>query len=341
MNQLRSKNNTICLLLALMTVGLLSCSKTPSGVLDQEEMASLMADMHTAEAVVDMNYTAFSTDSLRKSLKQSVLLAHNTDQAAMDSSLNWYGNHIEDYIKVYDRTIELLEERQRTVASNASSRMAIAGDSVDVWNGARHVRVSKDMPLKLLTFAIEPDSNWRAGDVYLLRYKAIGNQRPVDARLLVDYSDGRTNYATPTDRLANAHYSLRLPLDSTRTVNRVYGYIAPLPGNAENFHIDSISLVRMRRAIAGYDYSPITSLTPGERQAHSSLSPWQTPAAIHPQQPTHSSSANTETPAASVPSVPMTQPQAPARHQQAAPLSPRSARNRNARNRSREAADTL
>ena len=41
------------LLVCACAIGISSCSKTPEGVLNQEEMASLMADIHMGEAVID------------------------------------------------------------------------------------------------------------------------------------------------------------------------------------------------------------------------------------------------------------------------------------------------
>ncbi len=51
-----------CAATALLT----SCEKAPDNVLGREEMASLMADIHMGEAVIDYNYSAFPNDSTRK-----------------------------------------------------------------------------------------------------------------------------------------------------------------------------------------------------------------------------------------------------------------------------------
>lgn len=225
-----------------------SCSRTPDGVLNQEEMASLMADIHMGEAVIDYNYSTFPNDSTRKMLKQSIYLAHGVDQEIVDTSFVWYGNHIEDYIKVYDRTIEIIQDRQRDYVNASNSQITIAGDSVEVWNGPRHVIVNNNIPTTLITFNVRPDSTWQNGDVYMLSYKLINSTNPVKGKLLVDYSDGSTSFV---DQAVSEHSKnlLRIQVDSTLTPLRVYGYIN-LPVNRQSYYeVDSIALTRMRKRL--------------------------------------------------------------------------------------------
>ena len=95
-----------------ITVSATSCRHTPEGVLEQEEMAQLMADIHMGEALVDFNYSTYPNDSTRKMLKQSIYAAHKVTAEEVAPSLEWYGKHIEDYITVYDRTLEIIQQRQ-------------------------------------------------------------------------------------------------------------------------------------------------------------------------------------------------------------------------------------
>ena len=241
------------LLVCACAIGISSCSKTPEGVLNQEEMASLMADIHMGEAVIDYNYSTFPNDSTRKMLKQSIYLAHGVDQEIVDTSFVWYGNHIEDYIKVYDRAIEIIQDRQRDYVNASNSQITIAGDSVEVWNGPRHVIVNNRIPASFITFNVRPDSIWQNGDVYMLSYKTISNSQPVKSKLLVDYSDGSTSYV---DKIVNEKSKnlLRIQVDSTLTPLRVYGYIN-IPANQQSYYeVDSIALTRMRKNLFEKSY---------------------------------------------------------------------------------------
>ncbi len=54
-------------------------------MIPDDEMAELMADIHTAESVVDTERRVFATDSMRRLLKQSVLARYGYTMADFDS----------------------------------------------------------------------------------------------------------------------------------------------------------------------------------------------------------------------------------------------------------------
>lgn len=230
-----------------------SCDRTPENIMGKEAMASFMADMHMGEAVIDFDYSSFPNDSTRKVLKQSICAAHGVDQELVDSSLGWYGRHIEKYIEVYDRTIEIIQERQRNLASSLSSQMAIAGDSVAIWTGPGHVLVSDRMPSRILTFNFEPDSTWQKGDIFMLRYLPVNPTGKIESRIMVDYDNGVTGYISEVTVTQRGINEQRLQVDSTLVPTRIYGYIT-YPLNEGSYEIDSIAVVRMRHYVMPNSY---------------------------------------------------------------------------------------
>lgn len=231
------------------------CKKTPDDVLNHEEMASLMADIHIGEAVVDFNHNKFPNDSTRKLLKQSIYASHNVSAETVDTSYVWYGNHIEDYIKVYERTIEIIEDRQKTIAKANISQISVAGDSVEVWRGPRPFMVNADMPSRILTFNLMPDSTWHKDDVYMLAYKPINSTGKISARIIIDYSNGISTYVNEPNASSNTN-SLKIAMDSTLTPLRVYGYMVFSPENNTAYEVDSIALTRVRRHLLKNNYIP-------------------------------------------------------------------------------------
>ncbi len=221
-----------------------SCDRTPENVMGKEAMATLIADLYMGEAVVDYNYSSYPNDSTRKALKQSIYSAHGVDQELVDTSFGWYGNHIEDYIKVCDRSIEIIQERQRDIASASSSQIAIAGDSVVIWTGPGHIVVSDNMPSRIVTFSFTPDSTWQKGDRFMLRYKPVNANVPMESRMLVDYDNGMTAYVADAAEQRSAMVQ-HIQVDSTLVPERVYGYLS-LPRGSGEYEIDSISVIRMR-----------------------------------------------------------------------------------------------
>lgn len=248
---------------ALLGALLGGCRKQPDGVLSQEDMALVVADLHIADGVTSLNYSEFPTDSARQALKQSVLAAHGVSQQQLDTSFMWYGAHLDKYMEVCDRVIEILEERQSNIAAGASAQIAMAGDSVELWPNARHIVGTPRMLSRILTFRIDPDTNWRPGDIYTLQYKVINARNRVASRILADYSDGTTAYRDEPGTSQGVATS-RIQLDSTRTPERVYGYILLDPDQRDYFHLDSISLVRTRRESRPGAFFPHKSFDFGE-----------------------------------------------------------------------------
>jgi len=238
----------------MLAVCLSACKKTPDWVIDRESMANLMADIHTGEATIDFNYSRFPNDSTRKMLKQSIYAAHGVTAEQVDTSYVWYGNHIEEYIKVYDRTIEILKERQLNFASATSAQIAISGDSVAVWQGPQRVIVAEDMPARAITFSLVPDSTWQKGDIYTLRYKPINATGDIETRLLVDYADGTIGYVDEPVSSRLPH-QMHIQVDSTLAPLRIYGYLAFSPSKNVEFEIDSITLTRQRKHLVSSFYN--------------------------------------------------------------------------------------
>ena len=87
---------------------LCACNKVPSEIIQPDEMALLMADVHTSESVIELNWDQFRSDSAKQVLKESVYAAHGVSAEQVDSSLAWYGRNIPYYMYVYDNTIAIL-----------------------------------------------------------------------------------------------------------------------------------------------------------------------------------------------------------------------------------------
>lgn len=243
-----------------------ACHRVPSGVIQPEEMAQLMADVHTGESVVDMNRRQYETDSAKQALKQSVYAAHGVTTEQVDSSMAWYGRNITRYIDVYDRTIEILEHRLNEMGNRvaAEAAMSASGDTVDVWPFPRHLAINRLSPTNIITFSFNSDENWEAGDVYTWRAHFFNNGSQSEWKIAALYSDGAVE-TVYNGFNGDGWREITLRSDSNRTLSRVTGYLlARLPENGA-ITIDSIGLVRKRlenehyseryrqRSVRGYD----------------------------------------------------------------------------------------
>lgn len=239
---------------------LCACDRTPDGVIPPDEMASLMADIHTAESVSDTERRVFANDSMRLVLKQSVISRHGYDVATFDSSLSYYGRNIDLYAKLYEDIVTILETRITQVETQAATDgssgiiavsdgdLSLDGDSVDIWNLPRTVMFNLSSPVKIVPFGASSDRYWERGDIYTLRGKMSGASEAVTFSLAVEYVDGTVDYLT-TRSVGNGWKEATLALDSARIARYVYGTISYPPSSVTERPtavIDSISLYRSR-----------------------------------------------------------------------------------------------
>lgn len=233
-------------------LALTACKGVPGEIIQPDEMSALLADMHVGDAVVEQNRREYDTDSLRMTLKQSILERHGVTPEQFDSSLSWYAHNPQRYLEVYDNTIELLQQRMNANdAEIAQGSISVVGDSVDLWAGARYVAVSDMSANRYITFNIDADENSENGDRYTWRAKFVNNIPKAHWGIAITYADG-TLEVLDTEVANEGWNEIEFVSDSTLTPKQVYGYLRlePRPGIA--VWVDSLQLVRNRRSPEAY-----------------------------------------------------------------------------------------
>lgn len=230
------------------------CRRTPKGIIPPDRMTSLLIDMHKAEGVIDMDYRDWTNDSSKMLLRDAVYARYGADQAIVDSSLAYYGRHIEEYIKIYDDVIARLEEEidKSEAMGNQGIQLTIVGDSANAWPLARRMSLNRLSPSKVVAFSLNRDENWKNGDSYTWNAKIINARNAIKWLIGAQYSDGGIEWNTTESTDGNNTISLSLQTDSTKTVEQVFGYAVTSPVGTDIFYLDSISLVRERVSLRNY-----------------------------------------------------------------------------------------
>lgn len=243
-------------LIACIAFCSISCSKLPDNVLNKKDMTTLLVDIHKGESVVELQRGYFSSDSMKKMVKQSILQKHGVSQAQLDTSFVWYGNHIEDYIEIYDEVIANLEEDLKSVKGRKGASPIFAeGDSIDIWPLSHTYKLSSQDSLQNIVFKIDKDSTWKHGDNYTLQFKLMNSRQNIPlikAILFADYADGRVEFR-PTSSVSRNWLKVRLVTDSLAKPDVVYGSISYQFEPGEVVYLDSISLVRTRNRKETYN----------------------------------------------------------------------------------------
>lgn len=237
---------TPLLLILLVLLPAFSCSRRPGGVLSEEKMALLLADIYTAEAVIEYSRPSYHTDSSRIAVRQAVYERHGVDQLIVDSSFVWYGRNLDKYMDVCDRTIEILDHRSMETGNRlAAAALSIAGDSVDIWPGARFLRLTDRSPSSVVTFSFPSDPNWERGDIFTWRAKLFNSEQEAIWGIVTEYTDGMVEYYQSTF-VGSGWHEIHFVTDSNRVATRIYGFMLPdrVPGTTTL--LDSISMVRKR-----------------------------------------------------------------------------------------------
>lgn len=235
----------------LVGVALLTaCTKTPDYVIGEGDMAELLADMHEGEAVVELNPSAYRDDSVKKALKQSILMKNGVTQEQFDTSLIWYGHNLDVYNEVYEDVVSILEKRQekaREDAVKAGEKLVAAGDSVDIWDLPHSLLFDRRQAggLAQVAFSYPADSETKPGDRFVWKLAMVNTRNSADMLLGVDYSDGTSEYQT-RQALPGMLVDLILQSDSARTISRVYGYMTYRIGTESSVFADKITLSRTR-----------------------------------------------------------------------------------------------
>ncbi len=240
-----SLKKTLCFCTILLA--LYACSRVPDHIIPPDDMAKVMADINEGESYIETNYSDFATDSSRMALKQSILAKYGYDLADLDTSFMWYGANLKVYDQVCEDAIKILEERLAAsdAVAAASATVAVAGDSVDVWSGARGFVVNMLSPANMMAFDLKRDNNWQMGDQYTWRVKLLNNRKDGSFTIATDYVDGVTEYMTSRFG-GDGWQEMTFYVDSTRTAKRIYGVLKLQATEASSIYLDSMQLVRNR-----------------------------------------------------------------------------------------------
>lgn len=92
---------------------LFSFCNRPKEVLNRKDMEKLMYDIYVAEAMIENDYQGFDTPEKKEALIRDVFRKHQTTQAQWDTSLSWYSDRIDIYLKMNDSVKARLQRRQR------------------------------------------------------------------------------------------------------------------------------------------------------------------------------------------------------------------------------------
>lgn len=244
-------------LILFIQVVVIGCDKRPDLVLSEREMTALLVDIHRSEAYLTAGSAIFLSDSAKKVLRQSILKKHGVTQAEFDSSLNWYGRNIDEYVKLYANVEKQLDIKLKSAYKRAETSGEIASndldDSQNLWHGTPISRISKNEDLHLISFQLRPnEDNITSGDRFNWQFRKANDRTEVSMFMAVDYENGTTSYITRSFAQNTPNCKMTLQTDSTMDIKRIYGYTRFYPDKGEVIFIDSIRIEKLPLTSSNY-----------------------------------------------------------------------------------------
>lgn len=244
-------------LILFIQVVVIGCDKRPDMILSEREMTALLVDIHRSEAYLTAGSAIFLSDSAKKVLRQSILKKHRVTQAEFDSSLNWYGRNIDEYVKLYANVEKQLDIKLKSAYKRAETSGEIASndldDSQNLWHGTPISRISKNEDLHLISFQLRPnEDNITSGDRFNWQFRKANDRTEVSMFMAVDYENGTTSYITRSFAQNTPNCKMTLQTDSTMDIKRIYGYARFYPDKGEVIFIDSIRIEKLPLTSSNY-----------------------------------------------------------------------------------------
>lgn len=97
----------------LGVVILSACQNRPKEVLGRKKMERLLYDVYIAEAIMENDYQRFNTPEKKEAYINRLFTQHGVTSAEWDSSLSWYSDQIDLYLKMNDSVKVRLQRSQR------------------------------------------------------------------------------------------------------------------------------------------------------------------------------------------------------------------------------------
>ena len=208
----------------LATTLLAACSKVPDGILSEKKMQGVLMDMLLAEAMVNVDYNTYKSDTMKLALYESVFRKHDITQAVYDSSLVWYGRNLDIYMEVYNRVLADLNKRINNLGDVQADAAPVSNrDSVDIWPR-------------------------RSGSSFVLgvRVWGLNNKMAYKPEVRLSADQGDTTLTVNSKITKDGYHETILKTIPTKKVKRVFGYIRMdnMDTTYYKVYIDSLSLMK-------------------------------------------------------------------------------------------------
>jgi hypothetical protein len=241
-------------LIASLLLVLASCSNRPKGVLNQEDMANILTDMHKLDGALVERGIMFSNDSTKMKYYNFVFAKYSISKANFDSSLVWYTKNPQKFNNIYNKVLLNLSLQEKEVKSGKYhfiDSVELAKAKSEIWKKRTKYSLTKDSTRTRLDFEVF-DPSLLYGDVFILRF--LLRIAPEDSctkqhiALRLNYQNGKVDsaFAVAHNDSLLRRYTIKLPATRKLKIKSISGELLGSKAYKGKLHatVDSISLIR-------------------------------------------------------------------------------------------------
>lgn len=191
-----------------------------------------MADIEMAQAYIQSKGYRDNTPESRERILEYVLEKNGMTREDFDSTLSWYGRHIDLYDDLYAKVDKELGKREAKITGNGMEVL-----SNDLWPYSRHLVISSMASHDNLIFTI-PTEEMEKGDFLTWKFR-MSDSSDGTALLGVKYIGGKVSFVN--QNLGGNNIEITLQTDSALRVKEIFGNVR-IKENRSFVGLDSISL---------------------------------------------------------------------------------------------------
>ncbi len=199
----------------------------PDKYLQPDEMADILYDYHLAEGIANGSMQDTRDTIALRTFRASILRKHGVSQADFDSSLVYYTRHTKLLEDIYTKLVDRFNS-ESVALGGASMQFGddiASSDTTNIWGQASSFVLTPFAAANRLTFNLQADSSFYAGDRFMLDFDAAfiyqDGMRDASVVLAVTYANDSTEYVN-NSVMSSSHFHLqidnsgRLPIKSVR-----------------------------------------------------------------------------------------------------------------------------
>lgn len=237
------------ILFALLLLMLVGCEiKRPEDVIPPDKLEALLYDYHLAQVMgTDLSGSSYK----RKLYSEYVFEKHGYTEAQFDSSMLWYTRkprYLYDvYASLHERLSNEIEAMDdATEKDRKNDLLALDGDTVNLWQGAKTEFLSATTMKNRLLFTCAVDTIFLPGDSVAMsmnvEFITNGNEnvkQSAHLAMLLEYND--SSFVSRGFSFSNSgHHAIGFERDFERTIKEIRAFL---------YYTDNDTLYRSRMLV--------------------------------------------------------------------------------------------